>query len=99
MWKIENNKVQSHNHPQDNTNIFFGKPLREKSQLGGETALLSFLSYGNNASTKKKELSMELPETCGLLGYYKTLTSSIILSNIPILFSTIFYGTKYNNIE
>jgi hypothetical protein len=61
MWKIENNKIQSHTIHKINTNIFSGKPLREKTQLEGEVALLSFLWYGNNASTKEKALSMELP--------------------------------------
>jgi hypothetical protein len=88
MRKIENCKIQSH-HPQGNTKISSWKPLWEKNQLEGEAALLSFLWYGNNASTKENALSMELPETCGLLGCYKTLTPSIML----------FYGTKYNNIE
>jgi hypothetical protein len=32
-------------------------------------------------STKEKALSMEIPETCGLLGYYRTLTPFIMLSN------------------
>jgi hypothetical protein len=62
-------------------------------------ALLSFLWYGNNASTKEKALSMELPETCGLLGCYRTLTPSIMLSNFPLPVVLLCYGTKYNNIE
>ena len=59
MWKIENNEIQSH-HPQNNTKIFSGKPLREKTQLEDEAALLFFLWYGNNASTKEKEIYMDL---------------------------------------
>jgi hypothetical protein len=42
---------------------------------------------------------MELPETCGMLGYYKTLTPSVMLSNFPLPFVLLYYGTKYNNIE
>ena len=86
-------------HPQDNTNIFSGKTLREKTQLEGEATMLSFLWYGNNACTKKKALSMELPESSGLLGYYRTLTLSVMLSNFPLLIVFLCYGTKYNNIE
>jgi hypothetical protein len=56
------------NDTQDNTNVFSRKPLQEKTQLEGEVYLLSFLLYGNNESTKDKALSMDLPETCGLLG-------------------------------
>jgi len=66
MCKIENNKKIAH-HPQNNTNILYGKPLWEKSHLQGEVTLLSFLRYGNNVSKKEKTLSMELPETCHLL--------------------------------
>jgi hypothetical protein len=62
-------------------------------------ALLSFLWYGNNASTKEKALSMELPETYVILGCYITLTPSIMLSNFPLLVVLLCYGTKYNNIE
>ena len=72
MWKIENNETQSHTIHMT-TQIFYEKPLREKIQLEGDVALLSFLWYGNNVSTKENALSMELPETHGLLGCYKTL--------------------------
>jgi hypothetical protein len=54
-------------HPQNGTNILYGKTLREKTHLEGEVALLSFLWYENNASTKEKALFMELPETCVIL--------------------------------
>ena len=46
MQKIENNKTPSH-HPQINTRYDLGNPIREKTQLEGEVALLSFLWYGN----------------------------------------------------
>jgi hypothetical protein len=42
---------------------------------------------------------MELPETCGLLGCYRKLTPSVILSNFPLPVVLLYYGTKYNNIE
>jgi hypothetical protein len=45
--------------------------------------MFSFLWYENNASTKEKALSMELPKTCGWLGCYKTLTPYVMLSNFP----------------
>jgi hypothetical protein len=61
--------------------------------------MLSFLWYGNNASTKEKTLSMDLPETCDLSGCYKTLNLSIILPNFPLPFFLLFCGTKYNKIE
>jgi hypothetical protein len=86
-------------YPKNNTKIFSRKPLGEKTQLEGEATLLSFLWYGNNASTKENALSMELLETCGLLGCYRTLTPSGILSNFPLLVVLLCYGTKYNNIE
>jgi hypothetical protein len=70
-----------------------------KTQLGGEVSLLSFLWYGNNVSTKEKELSMDLLETCGLLGYYRTSTPTIILSKFPLPTFLLLYGTKYNSIE
>jgi hypothetical protein len=69
--KIEKSKIQSHTIHKI-TSTCSGKPLREKTQLEGEAALLSFLWHGNNASTKEKALSIELPETYGLLGCYKT---------------------------
>jgi hypothetical protein len=86
-------------HPQNNTNIFSRKPLWEKNQLKGEVSLLSFLWYGNNASTKEKTLSMELRETCFLLGCYKILTPYVMLPNFPIPVVLFCYGKKYNNIE
>jgi hypothetical protein len=70
MQKIENSKIQSH-HPQINTRYDLGNPIREKTQLEGEVALLSFLWYRNDASTKKEALSVEFPLTCGLYGCYK----------------------------
>jgi hypothetical protein len=70
MEKIENNKMQSH-HAQINTRYDLGNPIREKTQLEGEVALLSFLWYRNDASTKKKALSLELPLTYGLYGSYR----------------------------
>jgi hypothetical protein len=42
---------------------------------------------------------MELPETYGMLGYYKTLTPSVILFNFPLSVVLLCYGIKYNNIE
>jgi hypothetical protein len=42
---------------------------------------------------------MDLPDTCGLLGYYITLTSSFMLSNPLLPVVLLYYGTKYNNIE
>ena len=75
------------------------KLLREKTQLEGEVALLFFLWYGNNASIKDKALSMELLETYGLLGFYRTSTPSIMFSNFPLSVVMLFYGKKYNNIE
>jgi hypothetical protein len=98
---VENREKQStitHN-PQDNTNIFYGKPLREKNQLEGEPTLLSFLWYKNNASIKEKVISIELIEICGMLGFYRTLNPSIMLSNFPLPISLLRYGRQYNNIE
>jgi hypothetical protein len=99
MHKIENIKVKSHTIHKIKKNIFSRKPLREKTQLEGESALISFLWYENNANTREKALSMELLETCDLLGCYKTLTPYFILSNFPLPIVLVFYGTKYNNIE
>jgi hypothetical protein len=93
MQKIENISTITH-QPHGNTNIFSRNPLREKTQLKCEASLLSFLLYGNNASTKEKTLSMELPETLGLLGYYKTLTPYFMLSNFPLLVDLRIYGKK-----
>jgi hypothetical protein len=42
---------------------------------------------------------MDLPETFGLLGCYKTLTPFVMLFNLPLLVVLFFYGTKYNNVE
>jgi hypothetical protein len=98
MWKIEKSRIQSHTI-HNNTNIFSRKLLHEKTQLKGEVSLLSFLWYKNNANTKEKALSMELPETCGMFDCYKTLTSYVMLSNFPLSFFQLCYGTKYNNIE
>ena len=77
MWKKENNKMQSHtNHMEHRKNkiqshknhmkhtISYGKHLREKNQLEGEDALLSFVPKSNNVSRKDKVVSMELLETC-----------------------------------
>jgi hypothetical protein len=50
--KIKNNKMQSH-HPQINTKYDLGNPIWEKIQLEGEVALLYFLWYKNDSSTKK----------------------------------------------
>jgi hypothetical protein len=92
-----NNRVKGNtiaHHPQNNTNMFYGKPLREKIQLECEVALLSFLWYENNASTKEKEISMELHKTYDLLGYYIKLTPYVILSNYPLPFVLLYYGKK-----
>jgi hypothetical protein len=86
-------------HPKNNTKFFFGKPFWEKTQLEGEASLLSFLWYGNNSNTKEKKLSIELIETCGILGFYRKLTPSTILYNFPLLVVFLQYGIKYNNIE
>jgi hypothetical protein len=80
-------------HPQNNTNIFSRKPLQEKTHLEGEVSLLSFLWYGNNPSTKEKELSLELLETYGLLVYYRTLKPYVMLSNFPLQVFLLCYGT------
>jgi len=66
MWKIENRKIQSH-HPQIKTRYDLGNLIPEKTQIEGETPLLSFLWYGNDASTKKDTLSMELTLTHGCM--------------------------------
>jgi hypothetical protein len=55
MWKVENNKIQSH-HPQINTRYYLRNQIQEKKQLEGEVALLSFLWYRNDASTKRHSL-------------------------------------------
>ena len=65
MRKIENSKIKSH-HPQINTRYDLGNPIREKTQLEGEVALLFFLWYRNDASTKKEALVVELPLTYGM---------------------------------
>jgi len=69
MREIDNSKIHSH-HPQINTRYDMGNPIREKTQLEGEVALLSFLWYINDVSTKKEVLSMEFPLTC----HYKEKT-------------------------
>jgi hypothetical protein len=51
MNKIENGKIQSR-HPQINAIYDLENPIWEKTQLEGEVAMLSFLWYGNDASTK-----------------------------------------------
>jgi hypothetical protein len=61
--------------------------------------LYSLFSGGNNETTKDKALSMELLETCGPLGCYRTLTPYVMLSNLPLPFVLLCYGTKYNSIE
>jgi hypothetical protein len=96
MQKIENTKIKSHTIHKNNKNICFGKPLQQKTQLEGKVALLSFLWYGNNASTKEKEHSMELPEIFLLLGCYRTLTPSFMLSNFPLPF---FFSFLWNKIQ
>jgi hypothetical protein len=42
---------------------------------------------------------MELPETFGMLGYYKTLTPYVMLFNFPFPVVLLCYGTKYNKDE
>jgi hypothetical protein len=94
MQKIENSKIQSH-HPQINTRYDMGNPIREKTQLEGEVALLSFLWYRNDASTKKEALSVEFPLNCGLYGCY--IISPPLLSHIiPLSDVFLSYGTRYN---
>jgi hypothetical protein len=61
--------------------------------------LCSLFWYGNNPSAKEKALTMELLGTCGMLGYYRTLTPSLMFSNFSLLVVLLCYGTKYNNIE
>jgi hypothetical protein len=75
-------------------NVFLWETLMGKTKLEGEVSLLSFLWYGNNASVKEKSLSMESHETSGLLGLYRTLTPYFILSNFPLPFIFLCYGTK-----
>ena len=60
--------------------------------------MLSFLWYGNNASTKEKALSTELPETYGLLGLYRALTPSSVLSYLSLQDVLHYNATKYNNL-
>jgi hypothetical protein len=69
MWKIVKSKIQSQ-HPKINIRYDLGNPIREKTQLEGESSLLSFLWYRNDASTKEEALPMELPLTCGMYGFY-----------------------------
>jgi hypothetical protein len=52
-----------------------------------------------DASTNEKELFMESPETCGLLGCYRKLMPYVMLSNFPLPVVLLCYGAKYNNIE
>jgi hypothetical protein len=52
MRKIEKHKIKSH-YTQINTIYDLENPIQEKTQLEGEVALLSFLWYRNDASTKK----------------------------------------------
>jgi hypothetical protein len=61
--------------------------------------LSSLFSGGNNASTKEKELSMELPETYGLSHYYRKITPYCMLSNSPLPVVLLCNGEKYNNVE
>jgi hypothetical protein len=42
---------------------------------------------------------MEFSETCGILGYYITLTPFVMLSNFPLVVVLLYYGEKCNNIE
>jgi hypothetical protein len=72
-----------------------GNPYGRK----GKVALLSFIRDGNNANTKEKTLSMKLPNTYGMLGYYKTLTPYVVIYNFPLPVVLLYYGTKYNNKE
>jgi hypothetical protein len=37
-----------------------------------------------DAGTKENDLSMESPETYGLLGYYRKITPSVVLSDFPL---------------
>jgi hypothetical protein len=56
--------------------------------------MFSSLLYGNNASTKEKELSMKLHETFVMLGCYITLTPYVMLFNFPFLVVLLYYGIK-----
>jgi hypothetical protein len=60
--------------------------------------MLSFLWHGNNASTKEKAPSTELPETYGLLGRYRALTPSSVLSYLSLQDVSVYNATKCNNI-
>ena len=60
--------------------------------------MLSFIWYGNNASTKEKALSTELPETYELLGLYRALTPSYVLTYLSLQDVLLYNATKYNNI-
>lgn len=62
-----------------NTTICSMKSLQEKTQL--EATLSLFSLQWKNASTDKKTLSKKLHDTYSLLGYYKTLTSVLVLSH------------------
>jgi hypothetical protein len=63
MWKIENSEIQSH-HPQISTRYDLRNPIWDKTQLENEVALLSFLYYRNDASTKKDTLSEVFFDLC-----------------------------------
>jgi hypothetical protein len=67
MWKIDNSKMQSH-HPEIKTIYDSKNPIQEKTQLEDEVALLSFLWYRNDESTKKEAFFVDFPFTCGLYG-------------------------------
>jgi hypothetical protein len=60
--------------------------------------MLSFLWHGNNASTKEKAPSTDLPRTYGMLGRYRALTPSFVLSYLSLQDVHVYNAIKYNNI-
>lgn len=98
MQKIENSKIQSYTNHNDHS-ICFGKSLQEKNELESEAALLSFLCSGKSAITKEKTLSMELPETCCLIGCYKSLNPPCFALSLPLPVTLLYYGARYNRNE
>jgi len=84
IQKIENNEIKSH-HLQINIKYDLGKPIREKNQLEGEAAFLSFLWYINDESAKKEALSMEFPYNCGQYGCYKISLPLLCSQNTTLI--------------
>lgn len=92
---MENNEKHIQSHTIQNKHNFFLWEILTRENLARRIGYFASFSLVNDVSVKEKGLFMELLDTCGILGYYRTLTHSVMLS---ISYSYFLYSTMDQDI-